>query len=122
MPDGVVDACCTINVYAAGCARELLSSSGRAWHIPGAVVREAQFVRKPDPDDRAQLIPEPIDLRPLIAGGVLRPCDPAPGVEAALYVQLAVELDDGEAAALAVAQARGWALATDDRKARRLAG
>src|SRR5947208_1335245 len=99
MPDGVVDACCTINVYAAGRARELLLASGRVWHIPGAVIEEAQYVRKPDPDDPTRLVPEPIDLRPLIAEGVLWLCDPTPGVEAALYVQLAVELDDGEAAA-----------------------
>jgi predicted nucleic acid-binding protein len=37
-------------------------------------------------------------------------------------VQLATTLDDGEAACLAIAKARGWTLATDDRKGRREAG
>ena len=38
-----------------------------------------------------------------------------------LYLELAVSLDDGEAMALALAKARGWKLATDDRKAISLA-
>jgi predicted nucleic acid-binding protein len=37
------------------------------------------------------------------------------------YVEFAADLDDGEAMALAIARARAWLLATDDRKARRRA-
>jgi hypothetical protein len=43
-------------------------------------------------------------------------------VELAAYVAFAAELDDGEAMALAIARCRGWQLATDERKAIRLAG
>jgi predicted nucleic acid-binding protein len=38
-----------------------------------------------------------------------------------LFVELAANIDDGEAATLAAAKIRGWRLATDDRKARRVA-
>jgi predicted nucleic acid-binding protein len=36
------------------------------------------------------------------------------------YVQLAAMVDDGEAATIAIARSRGLAMATDDRKARRV--
>ncbi|HLB77136.1 MAG TPA: hypothetical protein VJO72_08900, partial [Candidatus Dormibacteraeota bacterium] len=42
-------------------------------------------------------------------------------LEEELYVQSAADLDDGEAMSLAICRARGYALATDDRKARRIA-
>jgi hypothetical protein len=122
MPDAVTDACCAINLFAAGRGDALWTAGGFVWHVPSHVARESLFVRKPDPDDPAKLIPEPIDLQPLIDGQVLHICDLADGPETALFVDLAAHLDDGEAAAVAIAKARGWTLATDDRKARRLAG
>src|SRR5438445_452856 len=121
MPDAVPDACCVINLFAAGRGDALWRAAGFTWHAPRQVAQEALFIRKPDPDDASNLLPEPIDLRPLIDGRILRPCDVTAGHETALLVELATELDDGEAAALAICQARGWVLATDDRKARRLA-
>ncbi|HVW79364.1 MAG TPA: hypothetical protein VHB69_00285 [Mycobacteriales bacterium] len=42
--------------------------------------------------------------------------------ELADYISLAVSLDDGEAATLALARSRGWPVVTDDRKAIRIAG
>ena len=51
----------------------------------------------------------------------MRICAPADDVEHALYVNLAMRLDDGEAMALAIAKNRGWKVATDDRKARNTA-
>jgi predicted nucleic acid-binding protein len=36
------------------------------------------------------------------------------------FIELAVDLDDGEAASIAIAETRGFALATDDKKARAL--
>ena len=119
MPDAVTDACCAINLFAAGRGDAVWTAGGFTWHVPSQVASESLFIRKPDPDDAARLIPEPIDLRPLIDRKILYPCDLAVGLETALFVELAADLDDGEAAALAISQARGWVLATDDRKARR---
>lgn len=42
--------------------------------------------------------------------------------EELLYVQFAASLDDGEASSLALCVAHSYAFATDDRKARRIAG
>jgi hypothetical protein len=121
MPDAVPDACCVINLFAAGRGDALWRAASFTWHLPRELAQEALYVRKTDPDDPSNLLPEPIDLRPLIEAGVLQPCDVAAGQETALLVELATELDDGEAAALAICQSRDWVLATDDRKARRLA-
>jgi predicted nucleic acid-binding protein len=41
--------------------------------------------------------------------------------EDALFVQFAAKIDDGEAMTLALCVSRGYAFATDDRKARRIA-
>src|SRR5262245_31843056 len=122
MPTAVVDACCTINLYAAGDLPNLLPALGLEWYVPAAVTREALFIRKPDPENADQLIPEPIDFQPALGAGVLRTCDVEGEAETNLFVQLAASLDDGEAACLAIAKCRGWAVATDDRKARRTAG
>lgn len=117
----IIDACCTINLFAAGNLPKLLSSLGGEWHVAANVVAETMYVRKPDPDDGSKLVREPINLRPAIDAGVIRPCS-ATEDEMALFVELAGVLGDGEAICLAVAQSRGWTLASDDRKARRVAG
>jgi hypothetical protein len=122
MRDALPDACCVINLFAAGRGDELWRATGFTWHLPTHVAQEALYIRKPDPDDPSNLVADPLDLRPLIDGGLLQPCEVAEGHETALLVELAAELDDGEAAALAICQARGWVLATDDRKAWRFAG
>lgn len=63
-----------------------------------------------------------IELQSLIDGGAVHSCDPAEGAELELYVDFATQIHDGEAMALAIAKLRGWTVATDDRKAIRLAG
>lgn len=117
----VVDACCTINLYAAGNLLTLLPAYGGEWHVPPVVIGEAQSIRRPSPDDPTKLVKEPMDLRPAFAAGVLRHCTPTEEEEA-LFVEYAADLGDGEAMCLAIAQTRGWTLATDDRPAWRTAG
>ena len=116
----IIDACCTINLYAAGNMLTLLPALGTEWHITENVITETQYIRKVDPDDPTKLVKDLIDLRPALDAGVLRSCT-ATEDELASFVELAVLLDDGEAMCLAIAQSRGWRLATDDRKARRIA-
>lgn len=117
----IVDSCCTINLYAAGNLITLLPAIGAEWHIAEKVVTETLYIRRPDPDDASTLVREPINLRPALDAGVLLPCN-ATEDESALFVELATLMDDGEAMCLAIAQSRNWTLATDDRKARRIAG
>ena len=125
----VLDACCLINLAAADALSTWLGELGLRWGLPEAVLAEALFLRRgaePPADDvhsnTADAAREPILLDPHIEIGLLTVVRPETEVELTAYVALAAELDDGEAMALALAQSRGWHLATDDRKAIRLAG
>ena len=119
MADGVIDTCCLINLLAVGGLRTWLPLLGLRWHVPSAVMGEALFLRATDAARKP--VKEPVDLRPLVADGVLSVCGVEFAEETALYVRLAAGLEDGEAMALALAKCRNWLLATDDRKCRRLA-
>lgn len=144
MQDVVLDACCVINLYAAGKIlsaeaasskppprRKIirLGSSPQAkkvafdfkLHLPVKVKGEAKYVLQPDEDDKSKLVKTEIDLDPLINAGLLHECDLAGEEETDLFVQMAVKLDDGEAACFAIAKSRGWLLATDERLTERLA-
>lgn len=119
MDDTVIDACCMINLYAAGDLRNRLSLLGGKWYIPTAALTESLYVHLLQPDGSIEK--SPIDLNPLIEDGTLLSCTAEPGEELDLYVDLATRIDDGEAMALAIAKTRGWTLSTDDRKALRIA-
>jgi predicted nucleic acid-binding protein len=143
--DVALDACCLINLYAAGkilaaappplsprpqraisrpqsaAARPPKPALEFNLHIPAKVSQEALYILKPDADDATKLVKAAIDLTPILQAGLLHTCDVQGQAEADLFVQLATTMDDGEAMCLAIAKTRGWMLATDDRKATRLA-
>jgi predicted nucleic acid-binding protein len=119
MSDSIVDSCCVINLYAAGNLLTLLPPLGLRLHVPEKVLEESLFVRQSDPADATKQVQRAVDLTPVIAAGLLHRCDLEGEEELNLFVQLAMTLDDGEAACLAIAKVRGWKLATDDRKGRR---
>lgn len=121
MPQQIVDACCLINLYAAGNTPELLQSCEGSLFIPDLIKGESLFIRRPDDEDDTKLVPEPIDLSLALAEGWLRECRRENQMEAEELVRLARIVDDGEAVCLALAKCRGWAVATDDRKAMRVA-
>ncbi|MGA2034452.1 MAG: hypothetical protein ABSG68_19575 [Thermoguttaceae bacterium] len=137
MQDAALDACCLINLCAAGKVLGAVSSSARArrgaaspkpgsalglnLHIPSKVSEETLYILQPDVEDASKLVKSPIDLEHLTAAGFLHKCDLEGQEEIELFVQMAIPLGDGEAACFAIAAKRGWALATDDRRARRLA-
>jgi predicted nucleic acid-binding protein len=57
-----------------------------------------------------------------VNSGLLTVCQPADAHEQNLFVQDAARFrSDGEAMCLAIAESRGWSIATDDRKAIRVA-
>jgi hypothetical protein len=85
--------------------------------VSDAVLRESLYLRALDP----ALPPERVDLRRLTDSGLLKVCSTETSAEESLYVELAAELDDGEALSLALSLSRGFGLATDDRKATRIA-
>jgi hypothetical protein len=126
--DVACDACCLINFLAGEEILPNVSGAGGVpdvstpqLFVPSAVARESLYVLQPDPNDPEKLIKTPIDLKPYFDAGVLQLCRIESEEENDLFVRLAINVDDGEAACLAIAKVRGMTVATDDRPASRLA-
>lgn len=112
----IVDACVLINLLASGEIEEILRATECGTLICSVVENESIYLRTEDP--KAPI--DPINLAPLIGSGLLSVCHVEGDDEAELYVDYASALDDGEAMSLTIALSRGFVLATDERKARRL--
>jgi predicted nucleic acid-binding protein len=110
----LLDACCLLNLCAAGCCKAVAQALCCTFVIAGAVSSETLYIRREvtveDPVGR-----EPVDLRPLVDSGtlVIAPLDE---VELVTFGAFAQEVDDGEAATLALAICRTLPLATDDKE------
>jgi len=113
-----LDACVLLNLVASGRAlAEFAAAVSARLVVVTQVEREILWIDPLDPDgDR-----ERVDLDPIIAGGDLHRVVMVTD-ELSRFVALARELDDGEAATLAVAESRRMVVATDDRKALRIVG
>lgn len=117
MDELLLDACVMINLAASGIPlRDLASHNQMAFAMVRVAAREALYIRAIDDRDRH----EEIDVADHARRGELTLVDLGHD-ELPTFVDLARHLDDGEAASLAVAIHRRLPLATDDRKARRLA-
>lgn len=122
MPSAAIDACCLIDLLASGHAEAILRATGYTWYLPSTVHGEVQHVRQHDPAQQGQFLRVPVDLSPLIASGLLTPCDPGNPAKQERYVHFATLFrSDGEAMCIALAEQRGWSFASDDRKAIRIA-
>jgi predicted nucleic acid-binding protein len=121
MSKRIIDACCIINLYASGSAIDILRVFEENFFISELAEKESLFIRKEDDQDRTLLVPEAIDLSEAFSQGLLQRCQLETDAEADHYLRFAAEVDDGEAICLALAKCRGWTVATDDRKAIRLA-
>lgn len=111
----LLDTCVLINLVASGHVEDVVGTADEEFAICSAVEDESVFLRSQDP----QSPQEPVQVQSLVQSGLLRVCQLEAGEEA-MYVGYASQLDDGEAMSLAIAHSRGFILATDDRKARRL--
>jgi predicted nucleic acid-binding protein len=85
--------------------------------FPEAVKREALYLAPALPDEPRV----PVDIEAVISELKLEIIAPATDAEVECYVDLATELDDGEAMGLALAKVRGLVLLTDERSARKKA-
>lgn len=121
MADKIVDACSLINLFASGKAGGIIAACGGDFYVSEQVRGESLTIREPDKNDASILVPAPIDLAGAIAGGILKECRLEGEAENEAYIEFAAQVDDGEASCLAIAKSRGWLVATDDRKAIRLA-
>lgn len=122
MPDAAIDACCLIDLLASGDAEAILRASALTWQLPSAVQGEIQYRRQYDPAQPGKTINVPVDLSAMIASGLLTVCNPQTQREMDRFTHYAtVFRSDGEAMCLALAEERNWVVATDDRKAIRVA-
>jgi hypothetical protein len=122
LPSTAIDACCLIDLLASGEVEAILRASGFTWHLPSAVQGEVCYCRQYDPAQPGKLVKVPADLSGLLSSGVLNVCSPENQQELDRYTHYAtVFRSDGESMCLALAERRGWVVATDDRKAIRVA-
>jgi predicted nucleic acid-binding protein len=112
----LLDACVVINLEATSRFDDIARSRGEQFVVVRQASAEVGSLRA-DVDGVVQEIL--IDLAPHVAAKTLSIADLEPD-ELALYVDLARDLDDGEAASIAIAVHRGLRVATDDKKARRV--
>jgi len=113
----ILDACCIINLVASGYMPEILRSVPSKMAV-AEYVHEVETLRVYDgPEDDVRRSAKRIELQPLIEDGLLMVVSLDSEAEKIIFINLAAELDDGEAYTGAIASHRGWAIATDDRKA-----
>ena len=111
----LLDSCSLVNFYASAHFESLLISLGGIAAIVDLVHDESQFIRTRS--DSGEDEKEPIRLEEPIVSGLLMLLQLESEIEFERYLELAVRLDEGEAATLALAASRGGTLVTDDRKA-----
>jgi predicted nucleic acid-binding protein len=109
----LLDACCIINLFASRRIAEILHDLPYRSAVAEIVRQEALFVR-------AGVGMEAVVWEPLLESGLLPVLAFESEAEQETFVELAATLDDGEAATCALALHRGYAVATDDRVARRV--
>ena len=115
----LLDACAVINLYACGHMSDILASTSTSCGIVTQVRREALFVRRggTGEDARDQVS---IDLEDVVARHLLQVVPDASEDELNTFIDLTVDLGDGEAMTAAIALHRGYTVVTDDRVARRV--
>jgi hypothetical protein len=115
-PVVILDACVLINLLASGRAEEILNGSEYKFGICTVASSESIYLRAAD----SNAPPDEVQLDPFVKSKWLTVYALSGDTEQTLYVDYAADLDDGEAMTLALAFSRGFSMATDDRKARRI--
>lgn len=114
--DLVLDADVLMNILATDRLGEILAANGSRGLLCPRTMAEAVYL-----NPRAHGDPrDTIDLSPHVGSGILIAMSLSAD-EVASYVQFAAEVDDGEAQVLAAGLHRRLTIATDDRRARRVA-
>jgi len=112
----LLDACSLLNIYGTGEMESIIRTLPFRVAVGVRARREAQWIRVEGEEER-----EPVDIQPLVDTRLVVIEELQSQEEIDLFVELGLLLDDGEAEALALAIVRGYSMATDDRKARRMA-
>jgi predicted nucleic acid-binding protein len=117
--DHILDCCSLLNLYTGWAGLEELRELKTKWHICDAVYTETEYSR--EYDAVGDKIVVPLDIGKAAQSGSLRTVRPETDAEFEDYVSFAMEIDDGEAQAIAIAKHRNFILLTDDRRAARFA-
>jgi len=117
----LLDACVLINLFACGHVEEILDTLDKSAAIVHHVHRETLFIRHGGSGEDARE-PVQLDLTPLLEQGRLHVIGDADEDELTTFIDLTLELGDGEAMSAALAIHRGHTIATDDQVALRLIG
>jgi hypothetical protein len=116
MDDLLLDACVALNLLASGVALDELARASNARFVMTSVAASETLWLEPDDSARER---ELLDDSVLVERGVTLVT--LTEIEMVGFIELARSIDDGEAATIAVATHRQVSVATDDRKAVRLA-
>lgn len=113
----LLDACVLINLLASEELTTILSLSNDEFKICTVVKEESFYLRSDKTEDQPFTL---ANFDSLIQSGLLTICELEDEKEEELFVDYSSQLGSGEAMSIAIAQSRGYFLATDDRKARRI--
>ena len=121
MPEStaIIDACSLINFYATTFLESILKHLSLNFYIVEQVKNESLYIRRPDESERG-FDYEAIVLDPYFKSNLLKVVSLETDNEKKLFINLADQLDDGEAATLAIAISREMQVITDDKKAIRI--
>jgi hypothetical protein len=113
----LLDACVALNLAATGRPTDILATLASRFAMARQAAEETLYIET----TRAGLVTqEVVNPRQWVAEGILQILE-LESAETLQFITLATEIDDGEAATLAIARGRGLEVATDERKARRVA-
>lgn len=116
----ILDASCIISLYATGRLEGILESIRQSVAVAAFVLNKEALWIYGGPDEDVRQTKERIELQPFVEAGLIQIVTLDSTVETETYVNLATEIDDGEAITGAIAMQRGWAVGVDDKKARSL--
>jgi len=112
----ILDSCVLLNLAASDEIVDIVATISGTTFVATAARKEALFLR--DEAEPSTLVPLHVD--DLLAIAEIQVCDLATEDEEERFVELASDLDDGEAMSIAIATSRGMRFASDDQKARRV--
>lgn len=113
----LLDACAVLSLYATQRMTAILDTMSGRVAVADLVVDEALYIRR---IVEGQVELERVDLGSLVGSDRLAVLSAESDEELLTFIDLAVDLDDGEAMSAALAIHRDCVLVTDDRKAERV--
>jgi predicted nucleic acid-binding protein len=116
----ILDASCLLNLYASGRLQKIAQTLPQPFAVVDYVIQqEALYIRRRS-SDNDQEEREPVKVESLVSAGLIQVMKVNDEAEATTFVDLASEMDDGEALTCTLAMHRQCDVATDDRKAQRI--